>query len=92
VRERVDFAIQRMREQGETRGVIDVFQWWMFMTTDVIGESSQCVDGTGYPDRKKRNRTYRQIPTSGQLTFGESFRTLEKAQVSHHSYEPTHRN
>lgn len=37
----------------EARGAADVFKWWFFMATDIIGE----------------------------LTFGESFRTLEHGQV-----------
>lgn len=36
----VDFAIRRMHEEMETRGAADVFKWWMFMATDIIGELS----------------------------------------------------
>ena len=50
---RADFAITRMREELEQRGVIDVYKWWLFTATDVIGE----------------------------LTFGESFKTLEQGKV-----------
>ncbi|EFY93357.1 cytochrome P450, putative [Metarhizium acridum CQMa 102] len=35
---RVELAIQRMKEDMETRGFADVFKWSLFMTTDVIGE------------------------------------------------------
>jgi hypothetical protein len=31
-------AIQRMTEEMISRGAADVFQWWLFTTTDVIGE------------------------------------------------------
>ncbi|KAH7038349.1 cytochrome P450 CYP684A2, partial [Microdochium trichocladiopsis] len=34
----VRLAIKRMGDEMRTRGAIDVYQWWMFMTTDVIGE------------------------------------------------------
>lgn len=36
----VDLAIQRMKEESKARGVIDVFKWSLFMTTDLIGELS----------------------------------------------------
>lgn len=47
-------TIQRMAEETNTRGTADVFKWWLFMATDIIGE----------------------------LSFGESFRTLEQGKVS----------
>ncbi|KAK4156089.1 cytochrome P450 [Chaetomidium leptoderma] len=34
----VNLAIQNMREEMEKRGAADVFKWWMFMATDIIGE------------------------------------------------------
>ncbi|KAI1332317.1 cytochrome P450 [Xylariaceae sp. FL0255] len=37
---RVRLTIQRIGEEYETRGVADVYKWWLFMTTDVIGELS----------------------------------------------------
>lgn len=37
---KVSLTIQRMREEQETRGVADIFKWWLFLTTDVIGELS----------------------------------------------------
>jgi cytochrome P450 len=54
VMERVRQTIRRMSEEREKRGVVDVYKWWTFMATDVIGE----------------------------LSFGESFRTLDKGEVS----------
>lgn len=54
IESRVRMAIQRMAEETKTRGTADVFKWWLFMATDVIGE----------------------------LSFGESFRTLEQGKVS----------
>lgn len=54
IEQRVRMAIQRMAEETKTRGTADVFKWWMFMATDIIGE----------------------------LSFGESFRTLEQGKVS----------
>ncbi|KAJ3493928.1 hypothetical protein NLG97_g4411 [Lecanicillium saksenae] len=38
VEARVSLAIQRIREETKSRGAADVFKWWRFMTTDVIGE------------------------------------------------------
>ncbi|KAI0394130.1 cytochrome P450 [Xylariaceae sp. FL0594] len=37
---KVKLAIQRMREEQESRGVADIYKWWLFLTTDVIGELS----------------------------------------------------
>ncbi|KAL7627817.1 hypothetical protein AAE478_002012 [Parahypoxylon ruwenzoriense] len=36
----VKLAINRIREEAQTRGAADVFKWWLFMATDVIGELS----------------------------------------------------
>lgn len=33
-------AINRMDEEMGKRGAADVFKWWLFMATDVIGELS----------------------------------------------------
>lgn len=54
IEQRVRMTIQRMAEETKTRGTADVFKWWLFMATDIIGE----------------------------LSFGESFRTLEQGKVS----------
>jgi cytochrome P450 len=35
---RVDLTIQRIREEAASRGCADVWQWCLFMATDVIGE------------------------------------------------------
>ncbi|KAM3533911.1 hypothetical protein MY4038_002789 [Beauveria bassiana] len=34
----VDFAIQQMKAESQTRKVVDVWKWWLFMTTDIIVE------------------------------------------------------
>ncbi|OJJ03877.1 hypothetical protein ASPVEDRAFT_891036 [Aspergillus versicolor CBS 583.65] len=47
-------AIQKMQEEMESRGAVDVFKWWNFLTADLIGE----------------------------LTFGDSFRMLEKGETN----------
>ncbi|KAL2831535.1 putative cytochrome P450 [Aspergillus cavernicola] len=38
IRLRVRLAIRRIQEEMETRGTADVYKWWMFMATDIIGE------------------------------------------------------
>ncbi|KAI0529922.1 cytochrome P450 [Xylaria digitata] len=38
--QKVNLAIQCMEEESKTRGVADIYKWWLFMTTDVIGELS----------------------------------------------------
>lgn len=57
VEQRVELAIERMKQEMQTRGAADVFKWFLFMATDVIGE----------------------------LTFGESFRMLERGEASSNS-------
>lgn len=37
---RVCLAISRIAEEMERRGAADVFKWWLFMATDIIGELS----------------------------------------------------
>ncbi|KAK4862890.1 hypothetical protein LT330_003023 [Penicillium expansum] len=37
---RVKMAVWRMAEETQTRGATDVFKWWLFMATDIIGELS----------------------------------------------------
>lgn len=53
VEQRVELAIQRMKEETKARGAADILKWFLFMATDTVGE----------------------------LTFGESFRTLESGEV-----------
>lgn len=38
VNQRATLALQRMREETNTRGAADIYKWWMFMAADVIGE------------------------------------------------------
>jgi hypothetical protein len=51
--DRICLATDRIAEELEAHGVSDVFKWWSFLATDIIGE----------------------------LSFGESFRTLEQGKV-----------
>lgn len=37
---RVKMTICRMAEEIQTRGATDIFKWWLFMATDIIGELS----------------------------------------------------
>lgn len=39
INERIYMAIARMEEEART-GTVDIFKWWTFMATDVIGELS----------------------------------------------------
>ncbi|KAK7740019.1 hypothetical protein SLS62_011162 [Diatrype stigma] len=40
VEAKIRLTIQRASEEMYTRGAADLYKWWMFMTTDVIGELS----------------------------------------------------
>lgn len=35
---RIHLAIDRIEEEMGVRGAADVYKWWMFMATDVVGE------------------------------------------------------
>ncbi|CAJ2509561.1 Uu.00g145870.m01.CDS01 [Anthostomella pinea] len=37
---KIRLAIQRMGEEMDERGAVDVYKWWNFLTTDVIGQLS----------------------------------------------------
>lgn len=37
---RVEYAVERISEEMKSRGAADVFKWWLFLATDVIGELS----------------------------------------------------
>ena len=50
IREMIYLTLVKMSHGLKVKGSLDVFKWWLFMTTDIIGE----------------------------LSFGESFRMLEK--------------
>jgi cytochrome P450 len=38
--EKIRLAVRRICEEMESRGAADVFKWWLFMATDIIGELS----------------------------------------------------
>ena len=38
VQERAELAVQKIGEETEKEGKADVMKWWMFFSTDVIGE------------------------------------------------------
>lgn len=40
IQAKVDLAMDGMHKEMKTRGAVDIHKWWMFMTTDVIGELS----------------------------------------------------
>ena len=37
---RVEYTIERIAEEIDNRGAADIFKWWLFMATDIIGELS----------------------------------------------------
>jgi cytochrome P450 len=45
VQTKAELAIQRMGEEMRKRGSADVLKWWLFFTTDVIGE---CTFGDSF--------------------------------------------
>lgn len=38
ISKRINLAIEKIAQEMDNRGVADVFKWWLFMATDVIGE------------------------------------------------------
>lgn len=53
IRDMTQLTVSQMSGELTKNGCVDVFKWWLFMATDIIGE----------------------------LSFGESFRMLEKGEV-----------
>lgn len=53
VHERASLAVEKIAQEMKETGKANVLDWWMFYSTDVIGE----------------------------LTFGDSFRMLERGKV-----------
>lgn len=37
---KVELAVQQMQRELQTQGVMDVFKWWYFVSTDLIGQLS----------------------------------------------------
>ncbi|KAI1852249.1 hypothetical protein JX266_002427 [Neoarthrinium moseri] len=35
---KIQLTIQRMKQEMESRGAVDILKWWLFLTTDVIGQ------------------------------------------------------
>lgn len=40
IRSKVELAVARIKEEVRTQGTADVYKWWTFLATDVIGELS----------------------------------------------------
>lgn len=38
IEQKVRLAIEKMTQEMKTRGAVDVYKWWLFMATDVIGQ------------------------------------------------------
>jgi cytochrome P450 len=40
ITDRINLTVSKIKQELESRGVADVFKWWFFMATDIIGELS----------------------------------------------------
>ena len=40
VKEKVKIVLDHMKKENTARGCVDVMKWWVFLTTDIIGELS----------------------------------------------------
>jgi cytochrome P450 len=40
IADRINLTVSKIKQELESRGVADVFKWWFFMATDIIGELS----------------------------------------------------
>lgn len=38
VREKAELAVRKMGEESKSKGKVDVFKWWGFLATDVLGD------------------------------------------------------
>ena len=59
-----NLTIWRIREEMESRGVADVFKWWLFMTTDIIGELS-FGESFRMLEQKKKNQYILDLEKNG---------------------------
>jgi len=59
-----NLAIWRIREEMESRGAADVFKWWLFMTTDIIGELS-FGESFRMLEQKKKNQYILDLEKNG---------------------------
>ncbi|KAH8424752.1 cytochrome P450 [Aspergillus melleus] len=59
IRDMVQLAVDQMSREMKAKGAVDVFKWWLFIATDIIGE----------------------------LSFGESFRMLEKGEKNQYTHD-----
>ncbi|KAJ6090523.1 hypothetical protein N7486_009338 [Penicillium sp. IBT 16267x] len=72
---RVNLAVEKIAQEMRSRGVADVFKWWLFMATDVIGEltfgeSFQMLESGELPtDSNHIPKHGRPCPTSPNTNF-----------------------
>ncbi|KAL5348838.1 hypothetical protein ACLOAV_006261 [Pseudogymnoascus australis] len=64
IRRNIDLAVKGISEEMLQRGAADVFKWWMFMATDVIGELS-FGESFKMLDSGKKNQYIMDLETNG---------------------------
>ncbi|EMR82811.1 putative benzoate 4-monooxygenase cytochrome protein [Botrytis cinerea BcDW1] len=64
IRRNMDLAVKGISEEMAKRGAADIFKWWMFMATDVIGELS-FGESFKMLESGKKNQYIQDIETNG---------------------------
>ncbi|KAF2969507.1 hypothetical protein GQX73_g4036 [Xylaria multiplex] len=67
IEQKVDLVINCMEEESKTRGVADIYKWWLFMTTDVIGELS-FGESFRMLESRKVNQYIADLQTNGAMS------------------------
>ncbi|KAJ0418321.1 cytochrome P450 [Aspergillus carlsbadensis] len=75
---KVRLALDRAATELETRGAADMFQWWLFMATDVIGELSFGESFRMLENGKKNQYSYDLEQIAGFQPFRTTFPLIVK--------------
>lgn len=82
IEEKVSLVIQRMGEEYRTRGAADVYKWWLFMTTDIIGELS-FGESFRMLESGKVNQYVLDLQSAGKMgSYRSAFPSIFQAVVS----------
>ncbi|KAJ3553602.1 hypothetical protein NPX13_g10852 [Xylaria arbuscula] len=98
IEHKVNLAILGMAEEYKSRGAADIYKWWLFMTTDVIGELSFGESFRMLETQKaaQRIRAYsleslqrhkaivaREGPDSRPTVFSKVYKAEDDASITH---------
>ncbi|KAI0427682.1 cytochrome P450 [Xylaria sp. FL1042] len=81
VERKVDLAIEGMEKEYKARGAADVYKWWLFLSTDIIGELS-FGEGFRMLESGKANQYITDLQSVGKLaSYRSAFPSLFRLSV-----------